>query len=72
MIAIKKKVRIGDTLNDHMTILTCGLVISKREQTMSSRASNRTISPSTKVKDNAEAVTDPENGSQSEFMLSLV
>ena len=36
---------------------------------MSSRASSK---PSTKVKDNAEAVTDPENGSQSEFMLSLV
>ena len=38
---------------------------------MSSRASNRTNKPSTKVKDNAEAVTvtDPENGSQSEFML---
>ena len=39
---------------------------------MSSRANNRTNKPSTKVKDNAEAVTDPENGSQSEFMLSLV
>ena len=39
---------------------------------MSSRASNRTKKPSTKVKDNAETVTDPENGRQSESMLSLV
>ena len=49
-----------------MTILTCGLAISKRA--MSSRACNRTKKPSAKVKDDAEVVTDPEIGS----LLSLV